>query len=799
MRKLFRQPGFAAVVVITLALGIGASTAIFSVVNAVLLRPLPFPNSDRLQVVWGNYRALNIARLPAKAAEYEDYAQQRQVFDSVAAYANHSFNLSTGSEPERIRGAYVSANLFPTLEAQAAAGRVFTDGEQHVVVLSAGFWQRHFAGNRSVINQSITLDNESFTVVGVMPPSFQFPHASFSWGEPADVWLPLTYNAEQVAKRSGPYFLNVLARLAPGVTLEQSRSHMNALAQRFERELGGYRGPNGEDGGWNITVTPLQEEIVGGSRRALLVLLFSVGLLLLIACANVANLLLMRSARRQKEFAIRAALGASRWRIVRELMVEGLLLATLAAALGLLFVNWGVKLLAVLGPAIVPRAQEVSIDARVFGFMAAAVALISVGFGLVAARPVTDLHESLKTTRQMGGVRSRKWSDVLVVAEVMLAVLLLVGSGLLARSLLQLQRTDAGIVANELVSAEIDLSASAYPDAERASEFYRQLVSQVESLPGVEAASFGTLQPLSGNGGSDPFAIEGRKLDPTNLTAAGWQVVGPNYLTTLGIPLLKGRDLTAADVQPGAPPVAIINEKMATRYWPGEDPIGRRITLGLPRPDNPWITIVGIAKNVPHRAIDSQPEPDWYASRVVSPQRRRYLFVRSALPATSVAAAIRREVATIDYDQPLTSVKTMAEVIRTTTAPRRFNTWLLSVFAIVALVLATLGIYSVISYSITLRTQEIGIRMALGAQRTSILTMVLRKGMLLTLVGTVLGLAGSFVLTRWMSSMLFGVSASDPATYVIVVIVSLGAALLACSIPARRATRVDPLVALRYE
>jgi putative ABC transport system permease protein len=602
-----------------------------------------------------------------------------------------------------------------------------------------------------------------------------------------------------VAKRSGPYFLNVLARLAPGVTLDQARSHMNTLAQRFERELRGYRGPNGEDGGWHITVTPLQEEIVGGSRRALLVLLFSVGLLLLIACANVANLLLMRSARRQKELAIRAALGAGRWRIVRELMVEGLVLATLAAALGLLFVNWGIKLLTVLGPAILPRAQEVSIDARVFGFMVAAVALISVGFGLVAARPVTDLHESLKSTRQSGGVRSRRWSDALVVGEVSLAVLLLVGSGLLVKSLLQLQRTNTGLVANELMSVEIDLSASAYQDAERASEFYRQLISQVESLPGVEAASFGTVQPLSGNGGSDPFAIEGRKLDPANLTAAGWQVVGPNYLKTLGIPLLKGRDLTAADVQPGAPPVAIINEKMAGRYWPNEDPLGRRITLGLPRPENPWITIVGIAKDVPHRGVDSQPEPDWYGSRVVSPQRHRYLFVRSALPASSVAAAIRKEVAAIDRNQPLTSVKTMAEVIGATTAPRRFNTWLLGVFATVALVLATLGIYSVISYSITLRTQEIGIRMALGARRPAILMMVLRKGMLLTLIGTVLGVAGAFVLTRWMSSMLFGVSASDPATYAIVVFVSVAAALLACSIPARRATRVDPLVALRYE
>ena len=805
-RSILKQPGFAAVVVITLALGIGASTAIFSVVNAVLLRPLPFPNSDRLHVIWGNYRALNIQRLPAKAAEFYDYSQQLQVFDSVAGYTNHSFNISSGSEPERVRGATVTANLFPMLEAQAAAGRVFTEDEQaqgrnHVVVLSDGFWRRRFAGDRGIINQGITLDNESYTVIGVMPATFQFPHPSFTGGEAADVWVPLTFTQEQVANRRGPYFLNVLGRLAPGVTLEQARSHMNALAQRFERELPGYRGPNGQDGGWHITVTPLQQEITGGSRRPLLVLLFSVGLLLLIACANVANLLLMRSAKRHKELAIRAALGASRWKLIRQLLVEGLLLATLAAALGLVFVNWGIDLLAALGPSILPRAQEVSIDARVFAFMTLAVALISIGFGLVAARPVSklDLQESLKTTRQAGGSRLRQWSNILVVAEVSLAVLLLVGSGLLVKSLLHLQRTNPGIVADELLSVEIDLSASTYQEAERASDFYRRLVQQVQSLPGVHGASFGTVQPLSGSAGSDPFAIEGRQLDPANLTSAGWQLVGANYFRTLGIPLLRGRDLTPEDMDPGASPVAVINEKMAVRYWPNEDPIGRRLTLGLPRPGNPWITIVGIAKDVPHRAVDSQPEPDWYMSRVVSPQRHRYLFVRSAHPASSLTTAIRNEVAGIDPHQPLTSVKTMNEVIGATTAPRRFNALLLGVFAAISLVLATVGIYSVISYSITLRTQEIGIRMALGARRPAILLLVLRKGMALTLIGAAIGLVGALALTRWMSSMLFGISASDPVTYAIVLLLALGAALLACSIPARRATRVDPLIALRYE
>jgi putative ABC transport system permease protein len=801
LRSLFKQPGFAAVVVVTLALGIGASTAIFSVVNAVLLRRLPFPHAERLQVVWGNYRSLNIERLRAKAAEYEDYARQTEVFDAVAAYANHSFNLTTGAEPERIRGAYVSASLFPMLEAQPSAGRLFTSDEQRVVVLSDGFWRRRFAGDRSVINQTVTLDDESYTVIGVMPPGFQFPHPSFSSGEPADIWAPLAYGQDQVTSRGGPYFLNVLARLKPGVTLEQSRSHMNALAQRFERELRGYRGPNGEDGGWRITVTPLQEEIVGGSRRALLVLLFSVGLLLLIACANVANLLMMRSAKRHKELAIRAALGASRWEIARQLLVEGLVLAMLAAVLGILFVNWGIGLLVALGPSIVPRAQEVNIDARVFGFMALAVGVISVGFGLIAAQPVSklDLNESLKNSRSAGGVQRRQWSNVLVIAEVSLAVLLLIGSGLLVKSLWRLQQINPGITPEELVSVEFDLSATTYSDAERASDFYGRLVTQVQSSPGVQSVSFGTSQPLSGVAGSDPFAIEGRKLDPSNLTSAGWQLVGANYLKTLDIKLLKGRDFTAEDMQPGAPPVAVINERMAARYWPNEDPIGRRLTLGLPRPDNPWITIVGIAKDVPHRAVDSKPEPDWYASRLVAPQRHRYVFVRSALPTLTLTAAIRKTVAGIDPYQPLSGVKTMEQVIHATTAPRRFNALLLGAFAAISLVLATLGIYSVISYSITLRTAEIGIRMALGANPPAILMMVLRKGIVLTGVGAAIGLAGAFALTRWMSSLLFGVSATDPVTYVIVLLVALGAALLACSIPARRAARVDPLVALRYE
>ena len=803
LRSLLKQPAFSLVVVLTLALGIGGTTTIFSVVNSVLLRPLPYPHSDRLQVIWGNYRRLNIERLPAKASEFEDYARQTQVFDSVAAYANDSFNVMAGSEPERVSGAYVSANLFPLLEVTPIAGRIFTatDKDSRLVVLSYGYWQRRFGGSQQIINRAVTLDNETYTVAGVMPAAFQFPPPSFRSSEPADLWVPLSYATDDVVNRRGPYFLTVLGRLAPGVTLDQARSQMDALGQQFERELRGYRGPNGEDGGWRISVVPLQEEIVGGARRTLLVLLASVGVLLLIATANVANLLLMRAVKRQRELAIRAALGAGRWRLMKQLMLEGFLLTTLAAALSLLFASWGNDLLVALGPNILPRAQELTIDLRVFGFTALVALLISVAFGLVPLRQVTriDLRESLSRTSQISSAGPGRWSDALVIAEVALAVLLLVGSGLLVKSLVNLQRVDPGLVAENLTTVELDLSGSVYREERDAANFFRDLIQRVESMPGVQAATFSTQQPLSGTAGNDPFAIEGRKLDPANLTTAGWQVVGPNYLRTLGIPLVRGRDVMTQDLDPAAPPVAVINEKMATRFWPNEDPIGKRITLGLPRPDNPWITIVGVSKDVPHGALDSAAAPDWYLSRAVATQRHRYLFVRSILPASMLASAIRKEVAAIDPQQPVTGVKTMNDVVDATTAPRRFNTILVGLFAGVALLLAMIGVYSVISSATALRTKEISIRTALGAAKSNILLIVMRKGISLALIGAAIGFTAALGLTRFMSSLLFAVSPSDPLVYVSVGVICLAAALLACLLPARRATEVDPLISLRYE
>lgn len=509
LKGLLKQPGFAAVVIITLALGIGGATMIFGVVNTVLLRSLPYPNSDRLQVIWGNFRRLNIEQLRAKPAEFEDYARQTQVFDAVAAYTDHSFNVSAGAEPERVNGAYVSTNLFPMLETPPIAGRSFmaADKDSRVVVLSYGYWQRRFGGSPQIINQPILIDNETYTVIGVMPPAFQFPHPGFRSTEPADLWTPLSYSTDDVVNRRGAYYLTVLGRLAPGVDLEQARSRMDALGQQFERELRGYRGPNGEDGGWRISVVPLQEEIVGRSRNALLILLVSVGILLLIASANVANLLLMRTTKRRRELAIRAALGANRGRLARQLLFEGLLLTTFAAALGLVFASWGLDLLVALEPDVLPRAQELAIDGRVFAFTALVALVISVAVGLAPLRQFAgiDLRESLSSTGQHVSTGSAgRLLDVLVIAEVSLAVLLLVGSGLLAKSLLNLQRVDPGLVTENLISVELDLAASVYRDENAASGFFRELVQRVEVQPGVQAVSFGTQQPLSGAAGNDP-------------------------------------------------------------------------------------------------------------------------------------------------------------------------------------------------------------------------------------------------------------------------------------------------------
>ena len=806
IRNLRKHPGFSIIVVTVLALGIGANSAIFSVVNGVLLRPLPYRNSDQLVMIWGNLLKLDIERLTAKSAEYEDYRDQGQVFEQVAAFENLSLNLTGEEQAERITGARVTLNLFSMLGAQVEQGRGFSSDENQtsdkVVVLSNGFWRRRF-GEANAVGQTLRLDNQDYTVIGVMPGDFQFPHARLSFAEPADLWIPLVYPREQVAQRQGPYYLHVISRLKSDVTLSQARAEMNALGQRFEGEHRGYRGPNGADGGWRITLSPLQEEAVGSSRRALLLLFGAVALVLLIACANVANLLLVRAAIRQKELALRLALGASRWRITRQLLVESLILAVLGGLAGLLIALWAVDTLKAIRAANLPRMQDIGVDWQVLVFTTLLTFLTALVFGLVPAWQGSNfnLQRTLKENKgaAIGGWRQHYWRNGLLIAEVALSLVVLIGAGLLVNSFLRLQHIKPAIATDHLLTVEINLSNSRYRERAQISGFYQELVRRVEALPGVEAASLSTARPLSGVARNDPFSVEGHPLDLNNPSFAGWQMVGANYFQTLGIPLVQGRDFGFQDMAETAPAVAVINETMAHRYWPNESSIGRRITVGLPRADNAWSTIVGIAKDLPHRAIDSLPEPDWYLSRPPGLQHNQILFVRTAVKPSQLAAPIRDVIAGIDRDQPVTNIKTMSDVVEDTVVPRKFNMLLFGLFAAIAMLLAALGIYGVMAYSVAERTKEIGIRMALGAQKSDVLGLVVRNGVMLTLIGVAVGLALALALTHLMTTMLFGITPNDATTFAAVSVFLILMALLACYIPARRATKVDPLVALRYE
>ena len=808
IRSLRKHPGFSIIVVAVLALGIGANSAIFTVVNGVLLRPLPYRDSDQLVIIWGNFLKLNIERLPAKAAEYEDYRAQSQIFDQVAAFERVSLNLTGAEHAERITGASVSANLFSMLGAQVEQGRgIATDenqtGNDSVVVLSHGFWQTHMGGRPGAVGETLKLNDRDYKVIGVMPSNFQFPHASFSFAEPADLWVPLVYQKEQVAQRRGPYYLNVISRLKPGVTLSQARAEMNALGQRFESQHSGYRGPHGEDGGWQITLTPVQEEAVGSSRRGLLLLFGAVALVLLIACANVANLLLVRGASRQKELAVRLALGASRWRIARQLLVESMILALLGGMSGLVIALWGVNSLAALQLANLPRMQEISVDFRVVVFTALLTIFTALLFGLVPAWQASkfNLQRTLKENKgaAFAGWRRHFWRNGLLICEVALSLVVLIGAGLLVNSFLRLRRVQPAIATDRLLTLEINLANSRYREPAQISGFFQELVRRVENLPGVEGASLGTARPLSGAARNDPFSIEGRLLDRENPSFAGWQMVGANYFHTLGIPLVEGRDLTRQDMEQAAPVVAVINETMARRYWPNENPIGRRLTVGLPRSDNPWATIIGVARDLPHRAIDSVPEPDWYLSRSPRPQLNQILFVRTAVHPSALAASIHKVVAEVDRNQPVANLKTMSDVVSDTVAPRKFNLMLFLLFALIAMVLTGLGIYGVIAYTVAERTHEVGIRMALGAQTSDVLGLIIKTGVMLTLIGVAVGLALAIALTRLMTTLLFGITPNDATTFVVVSAFLILVALLACYLPARRAMKVDPLVALRRE
>jgi len=795
-RMLMKEPGFTLIAVITLALGIGVNTAIFSVVNSVLLRPLPFDEAERLVRVYVTVPARGIRTNPASWPNFADWRAQNSVFDAMAAYSGANATFTGGEAPEQIEGVAASGDLFAVLNAQPMAGRVFLradeePGANDVIVISHGLWQRSFNGDPKIVGRQVTLDATGYTVIGVMPRGFHFPLDQSK----VDYWVPLNPRSETNQER-GANYLNVTARLKKGVSIEQAQAEMTAIASRLEQE---YRDRNA---GRGMNIAPLHESLVGDVRRALLVLLAAVGFVLLIACANVANLQLARAASRGRELAIRTALGAGRGRIVRQLLTESLMIAAIGGAIGLLLAAWGVDLLVATMPEDIPRAGGIGLDARALGFTAAVTLLTGLAFGLAPTLQSSkaDLTESLKDGGRGAseGARRNRTRSLLVVTEVALSLVLLAGAGLLIKSFRRLLDVNPGLNPNGVLTASVALPSGKYPEEARQSAFFQQALNRIAALPGVEAVGVVDPMPLGGSMAMNILSIEGRPpLQPGERLVTNSRVISADYLKAMGIPLLRGRALIERD-NVDAPQVMLINESFARRYFPNADPLGQRIRLTIAA--NFVAEVVGIVGDVKHQGLEREAGPEAYVSYLQVPNPIMSLIVRaSSGDPTSLTGSIRQAVGQVDKDQPLYDVKPMMEWLSESVARQRFNMLLLAVFAAVALLLAAIGVYGVISYSVAQRTHEIGIRMALGAQRGDVLKLVVGQGLALTLVGVACGVAGAFGLTRLMEGLLFRVTATDPLTFIGVAALIVIVTLLACYIPARRAAKVDPLVALRCE
>ncbi|HEX5736626.1 MAG TPA: ABC transporter permease [Blastocatellia bacterium] len=798
IRALIAKPGFAAVAVITLALGIGANTAIFSVVNSVLIRQMPYDEADRIMSIGPVFQDKGQGPGYNSYPNFADWRDQNRTFERMAAYRSRGVVLTGGGEAERVAGARVSSDFFPTLRVQPLLGRTFTADEEkpaspNTVVLSYELWQRRMGGDPRILEQVVTLDGRSYAVIGVLPEGFEFPLLGKT-----DVWASVSLDGQSLQER-GAQMYGVIGRLKPNVAREEAQTEISTIVGRLAAQ---YPEQNKEN---PVAVVGLQEQLVGAVRPALLILLGAVGFVLLIACANVANLLLVRASLREKEMAIRAALGASRARLIRQLLTESLLLATASAAVGLLLALWGIDLLVAAGPDNIPRLDEIRIDGNALLFTICVTMLTGLTFGLAPALQASklDLNQSLKEGARSSSAASARGRlrKALVVSEVALALVLLVGAGLLIKSFYRLQQVDPGFNPEGVLTFKVSLPAARYSGDDRITAFYDEALDRIKELPGVESAGSISFSPLSNTTFYLGFTAEGwPPRTPSELPPAQFRLASSDYFTVMQIPISRGRGFTIEDRKQSSP-VAVINEEMARRHFAGEDPVGKRLSLqvALGEGEPAWREIVGVVGDVKHFGLDAEVKPEIYVPYAQQPTGAMTMVVRSAIDPVGLTGAIREEIKAIDKDLPVYSVANLESYVDRSVARRRFSTVLLMAFGAIALALAAIGVYGVMSYTVAERTREIGIRVALGAQRRDILKLVVGQASVLLIAGLAAGLAGAFALTRVMEELLFGVSATDTVIFLTVPVVLAAIALFASYIPALRATKVDPMIALRYE
>ena len=808
---LAKSPGFTLAAVLSLAIGIGANTSVFSIINALLLRPLPYQDADRLVILWNRSPGLNITEDWFSTAQYFDIKNGHHGFEQVAIAIGGNYNLTSQGEPERVGTIRVSSNLLPMLGQAAALGRVFTPdedlpGKPATALLSYGMWLRHFGADPKMIGKSVTLNGLPYEVVGIMPRAFTLPREvlpTLDGAEQADVLLPLPMPLDAAQNRDHEDY-NIMGKLKPGVSITQARAEMDTITARLRHDYPQVYPPNG---GLTFGIVPLLEQVVGDVRPTLFVLLGAVGFVLVIACANVANLLLARAVARQKEIAIRTALGASRFRIVRQALTESVLLSVCGGACGVLLAFLSLHWIHVFGPKSVPRINDIGIDKVALVFTFTLSVFSGAVFGLVPAIRVSrlDLHTTLKDENRGTSGASAVWGRghnlrrILVISELALCVMLLIGSGLLIRSFMRLQNVSPGFDANNVLTLELTMSGPRYKDPQVVVATYRQLWNRLEGLPGVTASGAVTALPLSQMFAWGPITVEGRVPPPgENFINVDERMVSGHYFEAMGIPLRSGRFFNEQDTST-SPKVVVIDEYMAQQLWPNQDPIGRRIHFGGIADKAPWQTVVGVVGRVKQYTLDSDSRIALYLPHTQYPTRAMNVVLRSGADPATLASAVKQQIHELDNDLPLYNVRTMNQRLDESLARRRFSMLLLGLFACVALALATIGTYGVMAYLVNQGTREIGIRIALGATQRTIVRLIVWKGLALALCGIAFGLAGAFVLARLMRSLLFGVSPSDPLTFVLFSLLLTLITLLASYIPAHRAARIDPIVSLRDE